>query len=613
MTKYEESPRGTRIQGELPCIASKIVDKQDCQSSDAMSLYEHDDKDEPYYSAACFSCGQGFNQEQLTAAEAIEDGVVPEKTYTASKKERITKEEVKALYAIATLDLGGNLYRGLKQEYLTFFGHRFTKNPDGSLKAVYYPETQSNKLFGFKPRVLPKGFSSPVGQTGGRSDLSGQHKFKGGGKYVLICGGEEDKVAAFQMLTEYQKRNGNSGYSPFPVVSGTCGEGSLANQAKRQYEWLDTFDNIVVGLDSDEKGEEATEKLIQVLPKDKVRIARWHGKDPNQMLLDGKKDQFLSDFYGAQPMIETGIKTSTGSLDAAKEVLLATKITLPSYMKVLEENMRRAFSTSGRIMNIVAATSVGKSTVVNDMTYHWMFQEGIKPLIISIEKTEGEYTLDMLSIHLEKNLGWFRDGQDAVDYLDKPEVIDLYKDLMVDGKGEERWCIVDDRDGKVETLQRNIERGVKQYGCNIVIIDVLSDIIRSLPIEKQEEHMGWQKLFVKGGVSIVNVLHTKKITKDKNGKYYKTTEYDALGTGSIIQSAHINIVLNRDKMAESVLEKNTTEVDMPKCREGTTGPAGKWVYDPSTRKMFDSEDYSGIVTTDSKETQPTSSEEDDLF
>ena len=592
----EERERGTRIQGELACIGIKVGRipngrDEPCTSSDAMSLYEHTEKDGTYYSATCFSCMQGFSDKELKLAETIEEGETPTRNRSSVEKKRITREEMQALSVISGPEMKGNTYRGLKEEFIKFFGHRFEYHPEGTLKKLWYPETQSNKIFGFKPRQLPKGFGSPIGWTGTASQLSGQHKFSEGGKYVLLVGGENDKVAAFQMLTEYQRRNGNTGYAPFPVVSGTCGEGSLANQAKNQYEWLDTFDNIVIGLDMDDAGDAATEALIKVLPKDKIRIAKWHGNDPHKMLEDGLKDQFLSDFYSANPLVETGIKTSTGSIEAAKEVLLAVKVTLPDYMKILEENMRRAFSTAGKIVNIIGNTSCGKSTHVNNMGYHWMFQEGLKPLVISIEKTRGEYTLDMLSIHLEKNLGWFRDGQDAVDYLEKPEVIELYKDLLVDEKGEERWCIVDDRDGKVGTIQKQIERGVKQYGCNIVIIDVLSDIIRALPTNEQEDHMQWQKLFVKGGVSIVNVLHTKKLTKDKDGKAHKTTEYDALGTGAIVQSAHINIVINRDKMAKTDLEKNTTEVDMPKCREGTTGPAGEWIYEPATRKLYDSEDY----------------------
>ena len=65
------------------------------------------------------------------------------------------------------------------------------------------------------------------------------------------------------------------------------------------------------------------------------------------------------------------------------------------------------------------------------------------------------------------------------------------------------------------------------------------------------------------------------------------SEYDALGSGTFVQSAAYNIVLNRDKLADDVLTRNTTEVDLPKCRGGKTGSAGKWFYHFETAKCYD--------------------------
>ena len=69
----------------------------------------------------------------------------------------------------------------------------------------------------------------------------------------------------------------------------------------------------------------------------------------------------------------------------------------------------------------------------------------------------------------------------------------------------------------------------------------------------------------------------------------KVTECDALGTCSFIQSAAYNIVLNRDKLSEDNIERNTTEVDLPKCRGGKTGSAGQWVLVFVYGKWYDLE------------------------
>ena len=103
--------------------------------------------------------------------------------------------------------------------------------------------------------------------------------------------------------------------------------------------------------------------------------------------------------------------------------------------------------------------------------------------------------------------------------------------------------------------------------------------------------MNFQRNMAKNGVTMVNVLHTRKPPQAADGKPRKVSEYDALGTGSFVQSAHYNIVLNRDKLSENDIEKNTTEVDLPKCRGGKTGPAGKWYYEFDKSKCHDLNDY----------------------
>lgn len=236
-----------------------------------------------------------------------------------------------------------------------------------------------------------------------------------------------------------------------------------------------------------------------MLPSEKVKIARLPMKDCCDMLIGGFDKQFVSCFFSAREFAHTDIKSSDGIMDDIASVLTATKITLPPYMHVMEKMMKRAWSTNGRVVNIIGDTSCGKSTHVNNMTYHWTFHEGLKPLIMSLEMTSGEYAIDLLSLHLKKNLDWFEEGQDAVDYLEREDVKALYADLFTDKYGNERFRIVDDRDGKLETMQKQIERGVKQYGCNIVVIDVLSDILRFLPMDDQMKHMAWQKNFVNSG------------------------------------------------------------------------------------------------------------------
>jgi hypothetical protein len=103
--------------------------------------------------------------------------------------------------------------------------------------------------------------------------------------------------------------------------------------------------------------------------------------------------------------------------------------------------------------------------------------------------------------------------------------------------------------------------------------------------------MMFQKNLLKNGITIINVLHTRKPEPSQDGIPKKCTEYSAYGSGTFVQSAAINIVINRNKMAKCPIEKNSTYVDMPKCRGGITGEAGVWYYDAETRQVYDREDF----------------------
>lgn len=507
---------------------------------------------------------------------------------TAENAEAMDIDEVKEL--IRSTGYVSNGYRGIRDEINKFFGHLSKLDDQGNVLARYYPETNNNgKLTGYKCRNHPKDFShGKVGATGNKSQLSGQVKFKSPSKYVLYVGGEEDKAAAYQMLKENRK---DQEFDSIPVVSPTSGEGSAAKQAAMQYDWFDQYDIIVIGMDQDEAGIKAAKEIAAVLPKEKLRIATWSGKDPNQMLIDGKEKQFVRDFYNAKEFINSGISSSGDAEAGLEEFLTAPKIGLPPQLSKLQAAMRGGIKSTGSVVNIIGDTSIGKSFLSDTLIYHWLFNSPRVPTIVSLERTKEELTIDLLSMHLKKNLMWFTDGHDAVDYLNQPEVQLLKNELLYNEAGEPRFFIIDEREGDIELLKRQMEKSGKVNDSRLMVIDPLTDFLRSLGTEVQENFMMWQKLQKKNGFVFINILHTRKPPTDKDGNVRKVTEYDALGSGTFIQSADVNIVINRDKMASDPIEKNTTYVDMPKCRGGITGEICALYYDAETRQQYDRDEY----------------------
>lgn len=572
------------------------------ESTPSFNIYDDQDK------FHCYGCGKGGDSidfvglmEGLKFPKAKEKVLsllgVSEKEYMESKpvveevieavvSPEMSREDIVSL--VRSTGYVSHEYRGIKDEHNKFFGHLTKLSDTGEVLARYYPETNNNgKISGYKCRNHPKDFShGKTGITGNKSQLSGQVKFTSRGKYLLIVGGEEDKVAAYQMLFENRT---DSSYDSIAVVSPTSGESSCAKQVAAQFSFCDQFDQIHIGLDNDEAGRAAAEAVAAVLPKEKVRMVLWSGKDPNKMLQDGKAKQFCRDFYAGKPLMNSGIKESSGLMSSVREELMRPRIGLPKHWKKVEDATRGGF-LQGRIYNIIGDTSVGKTTHINDLVYYWMFNASEKVGVVSLENTDGQYTIDLLSLHLEKNLMWLGEGQKILDYLDDPKVMALYENLLTNEQGQPRFSILDERDGDIKMLEKQIEKLINQYGCRIIVVDVLTDILRGSNAEHQEDHMKWQKQMVKSGVTIFNVLHTRK-PQNSEGGWRKATEYDALGSGTFVQSSAGNIVISRDKMNPDPIIKNTTHVDIPKMRGGDTGEICQLVYDANKRKTVEYDDF----------------------
>lgn len=588
-----------------------------CLSNDNLLVYvKHDESGKEYLDGSCMTpqCDNKFMTEAMLKEQGVlEDGFVAPKV-KPSIKTAITKEEYKNLLSKTTSDttmLNGTYYRSIRPDTAEFYGHRFERDSSGEIIRTYYPETKStfkgelNSLRGYKSRDLPKAFGRHnIGIVGTSNDLSGSHKFTSGGKWLLIVGGEEDKLAAAQMLRDYQIQRKQEDYDRIAVVGIHCGEATLSKVCANSYDFIDSFEEVILCMDNDEAGRKAVQEAIKVLPENKVKVMVTSLKDCSEMLQTGKQKQFISDFYSAKPLVSTGIMTSVDAAQGVREHLLAEKITLPPQMHELQTAMRGGIKSSGAIVNIIGLTSSGKSFFSDTLLHHWIYHSPLVPTVLTIERTASELILDLYSYHIEQNLTWFEDGRDALAYLDREDVKTMCEDMLVDEYGQPRFHIIDSRTGDIKELEKQLEKAMKSLGSRLFVLDVLTDVIRSLPLDKQEEHMLWQKQMKKEGAIFINVLHTTKnaaspemVSKKQDDvkddtKFKRVSEYDILGSGTIPQSADINIVLNRNKMASDPIIKNTTYVDMPKCRGGLTGSdICKLYYDPMTRKQYDLDDW----------------------
>lgn len=586
--------------GKYPCGC--------CGSQDNLAIYvKHDDDGNEYLDGHCFSpsCENSFMTEAMIREQGIlEEGFVIPKTKQVTKT-AITLAEYKALVARTSHDTtqpDGSYYRGIKPDTAKFYGHLYERNADGWIIREYYPETKAtfkgecNTLRGYKTRTLPKIFGTHnIGITGSSNDMGGSHLFPNGGKNVVICAGEIDKLSVAQMLRDYQIQRNQDDYDRTAVVSVNCGEQSLAKACVAQYDWLEKFETVILLMDNDDAGKAAIADALKVLPEIDVKVMTTSMKDANEMLLAGKHKQFISNYYDSRPVNPDEVKTSKQADDEIELELGRAKIPLPPFMHRLQKHMAGGIPL-GYMINLGAITGGGKTTIINEMIYYWLFNSPVKVGILSLELNAGQYQTALLSRHIGYKLQLIEDPKEAVAFVQQPHIMEKRKELRETEFGEERYVLLDERSGELSAVKSQILKLIKKYSCKLLVIDPINDLFEGASLEAQTDFIKFLKTVIKDGISIFNVCHlTKgKTQTDKEGNRIvrKLTEDDFSGVSNLVKSGGCNIAATRDKLAEDLIEQNSTEIEVLKCRwSGNTGYAGSWYYDNITHTIYDKEDY----------------------
>ena len=548
------------------------------------------DADGRHLGAVCFSC----------------DYKIPSEQWLEENGETFIEEEWEDLMGLpfdddvhaklkARTGVDSKNYRGIRKDTSKFFGVRYGySEEDASITESLYPCTKDGQLVGYKRREHPKNFINPYGEVGKDVDLFMQFRFQGGGRYIILCAGEVDALSAFQMMKSYNDRRGK-GYGDIPVVSSTVGESASFKQVQAQYDFLNSYEKIIICYDEDKAGKEAIDKVAKVVPKKKLFVMRLPLKDANLMLTSGREKEFVSAFYDAKPYVPVGIVGSGELLDKIRESALVPKVPLPPFMHKLQSMMAGGIPL-GVIVNLGSASGQGKSTILDEVIYFLVFHSPHKVGVVSLESDSAQYGTKMLSRHIGRKIDLIENVEEKISLLESDFVKEKSHELFYHEDGSHRWMLVDERDGTLNDLKETIMKLVVESDCMVICIDPLQDILDGLSLEDQSVFMKWQKGMVKShGVTFININHVRK---SQGGGAANSTgadifEEDFQGSSSIFKSAACNLLFMRNKEHESDVLRNVTTMKMTKCRwTGQTSPAaGQFYYDNLTHRLYDFEDW----------------------
>lgn len=263
------------IRAHQPC--------EDCGSHDALSMYDDG-------SSYCFSCN------------TYRKNSVKEVVYMDEETLKDIKPEAGLYPADGIPD------RKLTADTCKKFGVKVIVKAGGIAQHIYPYYNKEGKFVAQKVRTVSGKQFHWLGPAKSAT-LFGQNVFPAKGSYITVTEGELDAMSVFQMQG-----------SKYPVVSVKSGCTDIKS-IKENYEYLDSFDHIVLCFDGDEAGRKNAQKIAAVLPPKKVTIVKMPDdlKDASEFLKAGKVEEFKSLWWKAEEYKPKDIVTMSELWDRLQE------------------------------------------------------------------------------------------------------------------------------------------------------------------------------------------------------------------------------------------------------------------------------------------------------
>jgi len=400
--------------------------------------------------------------------------------------------------------------------------------------------------------------------------LFGQQLFPAGGKYITIVEGEMDALACFQMTG-----------SKYPCVSIRNGAASAIKDCKKQYEYLNSFETIVVCFDGDEVGIKASREVAELFgSKAKVFKHLPEYKDACDWLKDSKEASFVQRWWSSEQYVPDGIVCGSSLWDAiAKPVAPADCLYPWTGLNALTYGIRK-----GELVCVTAGSGLGKSQTLKEIVWHLLQHTEDKIGLMFLEESVKKTSLSIMSLAANKPL-----------HLPDVETNDEEKRNAFEATlGTDRIYLFDHFGStSIDNIISRVRYMAKALDCKYVFVDHISIIISAQ--ENGDERKAIDEIMTKlrmlvqeTNIALIIVSHLKRPADKGHEEGAVTSLAQLRGSGSIAQLSDMVIGLERNGQAPDEQTRNLTHVRVLKNRySGTTGPACQLLYNKHTGRMLE--------------------------
>jgi twinkle protein len=547
------------IAAHLPCWT--------CPSSDAVSLYAT-----PKPHLYCFSCG-GVNFDDDVVNAYLKDGYIEEKSKKMTFNNGYNSRFPITGRVLPISDRGIELKTCEKYEVITYLDNK------GCILGNAFPfynhieEFVCQQLKEFKPREGRNKRHIEFLGNYQQSTLFGQKLFPGGGKAITITEGCEDCLSAYQMI---KRQYGNSFE---PAVVGVRSANSAEKECKNSWEYINSFDKVVICFDADGPGRKGAEKVANLFPTKSYIVKLDNDKDINDYLKENRVKDFLNCWYSAEKLSIKGVLSFSDLWEAMTKEDAFTTLSWP-----WDGLNNKTYGMRTTELSIIKAPpKVGKTALLREVAFHLHENEpDVNIGVIFLEEGIKRIGLGFCGLKMDKPIhlpdtDYSKDElRKAYNYFSKSERIHIF-----DPSAERT----------TESLFDKMMYFVQVCNCKVILLDHLS-MFAYAALENDERRFldkfidDLKNFAVQHNVHISAVIHVNDEGKTR-------------GSRAPVQLCDILLSIDRDKLNPDPIIKNTTTLIVEENRfSGDSGEACKLFYNPDTGRMTEMDEDMSIGKRD---------------
>jgi len=506
---------------------------EDCGSSDAFNW-----NDDGY--GFCHSCGESYpNKHRLPVFDWAKQ------SYPLKRRENIMMKEVKGV----TYDD----IRGIDPEICKLYGIQIQTDADGKpVRYAYkYPHTVKYRAFDDKSKtwIKDKGV--------GMNHLFGPEFNSNSSNKLYVTEGEFDAASLYQILGQK--------FFVKSLPSASIGEKFI----KQNYNYLNSFKEIIYAGELDDAGRRSAEKLYESFPTKLYYVPMSKYKDANEFLMAGDGEELKW----------TALKPQRYSPDnffcSDEEVAQAIRTENPyDYTPTghtgLDDKIRGI--VKGGLTFLKAPRGTGKTEVIRYFETGLLKNPDTRIALLHMEEMRSTTYRAMATYHLGVNVRTKDDAQENGVSED-----DVIKAALEATQGE-RTIVFEMRshDDPLKLLEYT-RLASTVYGAEYIFVDH----VQRLAYLSQTGVDGATSVLTSLGARMaqlskelnIGVVFISQVNDDGRTKYASSLEEEAI----------ICIKIERDVENEDTTVQNTTDFIVDKNRPfARLGRAGSVYYDPET-------------------------------